>query len=108
MLPLQALPGNLVHQQVFVPQPLARGPVPQQAFKAAVKRSRSPSPPQTVPVSIYHQGYNYKGPVANTTYHSSPQSEFFTLFYVILSCFDYINYKYTLYRFVLEYINSNY
>ncbi|KRT85811.1 hypothetical protein AMK59_2724 [Oryctes borbonicus] len=75
MLPLQALPGNLLHQQVFVPQPVVRGPVPQQAFKPAVKRPRSPSPPQSVPVSIYHQAYNYKGPVANATYHSSPQKD---------------------------------
>lgn len=80
MMPVQALPTSLVHQQLYLPQPsvAARStPIPQQAFKTAPKRPRSPSPQPAVPVSLYHQGYGYKPTtVVNTSYQTSPQSEY--------------------------------
>lgn len=75
---MQQLPSGLVHQQLYLPQNIPRGaPVVQPSFKATTKRPRSPSPPPTVPVSLYHQGYGYKQPQTfpNTSYQSSPQSK---------------------------------
>lgn len=49
---------------------------PQQGFKPCTKRPRSPSPPPSIPVSLYHQGYSsYKPSVGSTPYQSSPQSK---------------------------------
>lgn len=83
MLTLQSIPQGLVHQQqVYIQPPSVSRPAPmpqqqsQQGFKPCTKRPRSPSPPPTIPVSLYHQGYgNYKPSVASAPYQSSPQSK---------------------------------
>ncbi|XP_022913000.1 G protein pathway suppressor 2 isoform X2 [Onthophagus taurus] len=73
-VPMPVVPG-LPHQTHHLYQPINQSlqpraqPLPQPGFKQT-KRQRSPSPPP-VPVSMYHQGYNYKAPaVVNPTYHS--------------------------------------
>ncbi|GLV40603.1 uncharacterized protein CBL_04405 [Carabus blaptoides fortunei] len=75
MLTIQALPSaGLVHPQLFIPQSVPRvAPVAPQGFKTSNKRTRSPSPPTAVPVSLYHQGYAYKPQaVPNTSYQQPP------------------------------------
>lgn len=79
MQALQAMPSQMVHPQVFLPQSVPRAtPITQPTFKTTTKRPRSPSPLPTVPVSIYHQGYGYKQPptLANPNYQPSSQSKF--------------------------------
>ncbi|XP_023030511.1 uncharacterized protein isoform X2 [Leptinotarsa decemlineata] len=90
MIALQALPPNMVHQQLYIqqqhqqphqqqpqssrlaPMPQQQAPMQQSAFKTT-KRTRTPSPPPQVPVSMYH-GYGYKPPtVVTSTYQGSPQ-----------------------------------
>ncbi|XP_044263670.1 mediator of RNA polymerase II transcription subunit 12 isoform X2 [Tribolium madens] len=75
VLAIQALPTGLVHQPLYIsPSVPPRNAVPpQQTFKTAVKRPRSPSP-QPPPVSSYHQGYGYKPSVA-ASYQNSPQKD---------------------------------
>ncbi|XP_045476273.1 G protein pathway suppressor 2 isoform X3 [Harmonia axyridis] len=80
ILTLQSIPQGLVHQQqVYItPASVPRAPMPQQqpqqGFKPCTKRPRSPSPPPSIPVSLYHQGYSsYKPSVGSTPYQSSPQ-----------------------------------
>ncbi|XP_045476264.1 G protein pathway suppressor 2 isoform X2 [Harmonia axyridis] len=82
ILTLQSIPQGLVHQQqVYItPASVPRAPMPQQqpqqGFKPCTKRPRSPSPPPSIPVSLYHQGYSsYKPSVGSTPYQSSPQKD---------------------------------
>lgn len=76
-------PAGLVHPQLFLPQAVPRSaPVAPQGFKPTNKRARSPSPPPSVPVSMYHQGYAYKPQtIPNTSYQAptQPQSNSFSL-----------------------------
>lgn len=79
MMSIQTLPpGTIVHQPLYLPQNIPRGAptMPQQGFKIAVKRQRSPSPtPSVVPNSLYHQGFGYKPPVVGGAFQPSPQKE---------------------------------
>lgn len=79
MLTIQALPSaGLVHPQLaFLPQAAPRAvPIAPQGFKPTNKRTRSPSPPPSVPVSMYHQGYAYKPQtIPNTSYQQPPQQQ---------------------------------
>ncbi|KAJ8928980.1 hypothetical protein NQ314_018379 [Rhamnusium bicolor] len=79
MIAIQALPSNMVHQQLYIQQTSRLAPIPQQqqqnTFKTSNKRPRSPSPQPQVPVSLYH-GYGYKPPAVGTSaYQSSPQKD---------------------------------
>lgn len=95
MVQIQSLQHSMVPHQsqtLYIQQPQTPGriqtiaqqappPLPPAAYKTAVKRPRSPSPPPQVPVSMYHQGYTaYKPPsVAAGSYQGSPQSKFIFL-----------------------------
>lgn len=76
MMTIQAMPPqDLVHSQLFIPQTVPRTqPVAPQGFKTSNKRTRSPSPPPAIPVSLYHQGYAYKPQqVQNPSYQQQQQ-----------------------------------
>lgn len=96
MMSIQALPANMVHQQLYIqqqqnqqpqqpaqPRPTLQQqqpqqPPPQQANYKPLgsKRPRSPSPPPPqVPVSLYH-GYGYKPAPPVSSYQGSPQSKY--------------------------------
>ncbi|KAJ8971245.1 hypothetical protein NQ317_009238 [Molorchus minor] len=82
MIAIQALPSNVVHQQLYIQQPTRLAPISQQQQQAqqqntfkTTKRPRSPSPQPQVPVSLYH-GYGYKPPTVSTSsYQGSPQKD---------------------------------
>lgn len=100
MLTIQALPSaGLVHHQLFIPQAVPRvAPVAPQGFKTSNKRTRSPSPPPAVPVSLYHQGYAYKPQaVPNTSYQPPPpQSKYclnIKLFFQLFSSSSFLGLK---------------
>lgn len=79
ILSIQTLPpGTIVHQPIYLPQNIPRGvpTMPQQGFKIAVKRQRSPSPPPSVvPNSLYHQAFGFKPAVVGGAFQPSPQKE---------------------------------
>lgn len=74
---MQQLNPGLVHQPLYLPQAVPRPlTIPQPGFKTTTKRPRSPSPPPTAPVTMYHTTYGYKQgqTFANTSYQS-PQKD---------------------------------
>lgn len=74
MFKIQTLPSAPLVSQLFLPQTMPR-PMAPQNFKSTSKRPRTPSPPPTVPVSIYHQTYYKSQNIPNTSYQPPPPQQ---------------------------------